>query len=181
MRINHRNTLSYSISVGSYAESGMFLNVVRTLRKNAFSIFTKENRIYFTINQFKDDMTKFDNLSLGNFRMLFLIFCSFDLILLVVFMGHHAVIKAYSYWLRRRKRLLRRRRRMRRMGHRCPIALRYRYWNLRNAFQTFRARLLSLVNDNSTTVTPVEVQWLYYNDCSLLIKRYVQSNRVHIN
>lgn len=87
------------------------MRLLQTLRTNGIFEFTKGNRVYFTVKEFKDDMAKFDNLSFGNFRMIFVIFFSSGLLLLLNFMLHHVVLKAYSCWARRRRRRRRKRRR----------------------------------------------------------------------
>lgn len=73
-----------------YTESGLFVHLLRKIRREAFSEFAKENRVYLTIKEFKDDFIKFDNLSVKSFKNIFLIYFSFTLILLVIFLIHNA-------------------------------------------------------------------------------------------
>ena len=79
---------SYPLRVYSYTESGLFVALLQNFRLNAFLIFNINNRIYSTITEFIDDNTKFDNLSFGNFKMVFEFFFSLCLVLLFVFVVH---------------------------------------------------------------------------------------------
>lgn len=103
------NTNSFSISIYLYSESGLFLSQVDALRNDALFEFNKKNRLYFTIQEYEEDMTKFDNLSFGNFKMLFVFTICAHLLLLLIFIVHHAVLKIYRRWQRGRRRKRRRR------------------------------------------------------------------------
>ena len=85
------------ISVYTYTESGLLVGLLRGLQRSTLTSFTKQNRLYFTVNEFEKDMTKFDNLSFGNFRMIFKFFILFYSILLAVFMASPVVRKAYIF------------------------------------------------------------------------------------
>ena len=93
----------------SYTESGMFVDQAQKLRMISLLLFIKENRVHFSINEYINDMTKFDNLALGNFRMVFAFFFSFGLILLAAFIVHIIVVRFYNHmvyhWLERSRTL----------------------------------------------------------------------------
>ena len=101
----------------SHAESGVFVGLLQRLRMNFLLNFNKENRVYSTINEFVADMTGFDNLSYGNFRMAFRFYFSFCLTLLIVFGCHLIGIKVSRFWSnQRRRRMIRLRRGRNRSG-----------------------------------------------------------------
>lgn len=92
----------------SYAEAGLFVALIQRFRMNYYLIFNRQNRIYSTLNEYIDDMTSFDNLSFGNFSMVFAILFSFGLVLLIVFTGN--LILARAFPKKQTKRRTRRRR-----------------------------------------------------------------------
>ena len=89
--------LFYLLRVYSYTESGLFVGILERFRLNALLIFNRENRVYLTVAEFVDDKTKFDNLSFGNFRMVFICFFSFCLVLLLVFVVHLLYRKDFQF------------------------------------------------------------------------------------
>ena len=107
----------FSLRIFGYTESGIFVALLQRLRMNYLVSFNKENRIFFTINEFIEDMAGFDNLSIGNFRVIFAFFFSICLAILSVFIGHLIGTK----WMIHQKRRKRMRRLRRDRSHDVPI------------------------------------------------------------
>lgn len=96
-----------------YTEGGLFVNLMNSLKQNALTYFRRENRVYFTVKEYIDDVVTFDNLVIDNFYNIFKLYFSFCSTVLLGFVIH--VIIDFIYCLkmgnRRRKRRIKRKRR----------------------------------------------------------------------
>lgn len=75
-----------------HTETGIQFRMLQMFWASAAVMF-RANKFYLSMEEFLDDNTKFDKLSLDNFEQLFVLYFAFGLFTIVAFLIHHCVLK----------------------------------------------------------------------------------------
>lgn len=84
--INHLpNYFNFVTRTMHYTENGIQLRLLYKFRLNS-DTFERLNRVFKTVNEYVDEMTKFDSLTFHNYQNLFLVYCFVYFLISIVFL-----------------------------------------------------------------------------------------------